>query len=59
MASGGKKEWTQILIALDGMNKRIPVVRLERVETLYSTSKKATRKSVVSNNGREWRSLCV
>lgn len=59
MASSGKVEQSQLLIALGDKNKRIPVVKLERVETLYSTFKKVTSKSLVSNNVREHRSSCV
>jgi hypothetical protein len=59
MASSGKKERSQLFIALNDMSKRIPVVKLERVDTLYSTFKKATHKSLVSNNNREHRSSCV
>jgi uncharacterized membrane protein len=38
--------------ALDDLGKRIPVVKLERVETLYPTVKNA-QKSLVSNSDKE------
>jgi hypothetical protein len=39
----------QLFKALDDLSKRIPVVKLERVEAVYPTFKEATRESVVSN----------
>jgi hypothetical protein len=44
------KMTSQLFIALDDMSKRIPVVKLERVETVYSDFKNTTHKSLVSNN---------
>jgi uncharacterized membrane protein len=48
----------ELLKALDDLGKRIPVIKLERVETLYPTVKNA-QKSVVSNSNKEPWSLCV
>jgi hypothetical protein len=39
----------QLFKALDDLTKRIPVVKLERVEALYPTFKEAVHESVVSN----------
>lgn len=42
----------ELFKALGDLGKRIPVVKLERVETFYSTVKNA-QKTVVSNNDKE------
>jgi hypothetical protein len=48
----------ELFKALGDLTKRIPVVKLERVETLYPTVKNA-QKSVVSNSNKEHWLLCV
>ncbi|XP_069704051.1 uncharacterized protein [Periplaneta americana] len=47
MATGGRMEQSQLLSAIGDMGKRIPVVKLERVEDLYPTFHKVAQKPVV------------
>jgi hypothetical protein len=59
MALSDKKERFKLFNIHDNFSKRIPVVKLERVETLYPTFQTAAHKSVVSNNDKEHKSSCA
>jgi hypothetical protein len=46
----------QLFKALDDLTKRIPVVKLERLEAVYPNFKEAAHESLVSNFVNYWNS---